>query len=850
MVSLNKFRVPVENVRKFCPPEQIQADFELKGPIDFVGQERAIKALKRALAPESRFHVLLATSAMDPEIIRRTIRIKLQESGAVFDIKDWCYLYNFDDPESPALLVLKRGEGKKLQEAVEKIKGQLTEAMPVAFDSSAFKTRRNKIYEDADSRGKQLMWQFFEEVILAENWQERWLERGFTIFFINEEGQICQRPIFKEDFFSDEEWASLNPGIKDALLHPEEVKISNEQLIGHLPSKPRKKYEDAQKELRSDWAKVEEVSNRAAEKIGEEAIEKLGPLVDGVRENVTDTVFREHLAEWQENRAALAFLEKLKRYATENHGIFLPLATKQVMTPFGPGVVPEDPNEQEEKDRKRRPFDGVNLFVDNSGNGDEPPIIIAQSSTHSDLFGKIEKEAIVFGRHKDETRPEIKDIKAGAFHKAQGGFIILDLTNIILRPALRLSLERTLKERDLRIREPQEEFGVSYPGKTLCPEPMPLDLKVIATIQPWLYYLLWQFPLERELMDLFEISALFGSDIEYTKENASAYACWIERYAQSKNFGSVAPEARMKIIEHLMREAENQTRILWDIEKLKNLIKEAHLCSLERGGAEISQEDVRQAVEDRFYRSSLIQERLREMIKRGVLIIDTGEEKEPGQINGLAVFSLDDTKFGLPTRITATTSRGEKGITNIEREADMSGKTHSKGVETLAGFFRTRYGRDKPLNFDARIGFEQTYSGVDGDSASAAELFAIISSLAELPLRQDIATTGSVDQKGNIQAIGGVNEKIEGFYAVCGDRGLTYRQGVMIPASNVQHLMLKEKVVQAVKDSCFHIFSINSVQEGLEILTGVPMEEIDRRVNEKLKKWSRKSRGKRFLFFG
>lgn len=416
--------------------------------------------------------------------------------------------------------------------------------------------------------------------------------------------------------------------------------------------------------------------------------------------------------------------------------------------------------------------------------------------------------------------------------------VIIDLTDIMVtKEPVYLGLKRILAENQTRIRDPNDEYGVSSGIKTLYPEPFPLGLKIITILHPSIYYHLWRDIFNKNLVKSFEMKAEFGDTVESTPDNIKSYASWMKKYAKTKGFLSLEPKAKAKIIEFLLREAESQNRLLWNVEKVKALIKEAQSYAKEDSQKIIKESDVLKAISEKIYRSSLFEEKVRELIREDVILIETKGERI-GQINALTVYALGDYEFGIPSRATATTYiADQEGLVDISRESKLSGKTHTKGVETLKGFLKQRYGQDKNLCCGGRITFEQEYEKTDGASASAAELCAIISSLAEIPIKQNLAITGTIDQIGKIGAIGGVNQKIEGFYEVCKNKRLEGNQGVIIPNTNAKDLMLDEEVVEAVRVGEFHIYAVEKFEEAIEILTGKPVEEIDKLVNKKLKKW-------------
>lgn len=378
-------------------------------------------------------------------------------------------------------------------------------------------------------------------------------------------------------------------------------------------------------------------------------------------------------------------------------------------------------------------------------------------------------------------------------------------------------MKRALKNGQIAIEEVEESYGF-FTTKSLKPQPIPLNVKVILIGDPYIYQQL--YTLDMDFNELFKVKADFDSTMDRTEENMQQYAAFVCTICEKENLKHLDGTGLAKLIEYSSRLAEDQQKLSTRFAEVADVIRESNFYAAQENSDFITGIHVKKAIEEKIYRSKLIQEKIQEMIKRDVLLIDT-EAETVGQVNGLSVISLGDFDFGIPSRVTASVGLGREGVVDIEREASMGGPIHTKGVLILAGYLNGKYAIDKPLSLSTRLVFEQNYEGVEGDSASSTELYSILSALSELPIRQNIAVTGSVNQKGQVQAIGGVNEKIEGFFEVCKAKGFTGKQGVMIPESNVQNLMLKEEIVDAVKDRKFRIYSVKTIDEGIEILTGV-----------------------------
>jgi lon-related putative ATP-dependent protease len=399
--------------------------------------------------------------------------------------------------------------------------------------------------------------------------------------------------------------------------------------------------------------------------------------------------------------------------------------------------------------------------------------------------------------------------------------LIIPVEELLRNPFSYEGLKRALRDKNIVIEEPQERYGF-ISTKGLKPEPIPLDVKVILIGNPILYQQL--FILDADFKELFKVKAEFDTTMARTEENVKKYAAFVCTLCEKEKLKHLDQSGLAKLIEYSQRIAEDQLKLSTRFAEVGDIVREANFYATKEKSDVVKENHVIRAIEEKIYRSKLIQEKIQEMISRGVLLIDTDAEKI-GQVNGLSVMGLGDFAFGNPSRVTASIGLGRKGVVDIEREAKMSGPIHTKGVMILSGYLNEKYAQDKPLSLSARLVFEQSYGGVEGDSASSTELYAILSALSGLPIKQSIAVTGSVNQKGEVQAIGGVNEKIEGFFEVCKAEGLTGRQGVMIPESNVQNLMLKEEIVEAVKAGKFQIYSAKTIDEGIAVLTGTKAGE-------------------------
>jgi lon-related putative ATP-dependent protease len=459
----------------------------------------------------------------------------------------------------------------------------------------------------------------------------------------------------------------------------------------------------------------------------------------------------------------------------------------------------------------------VNIVTDNSSQKGAP-VILEPNPSYNNLFGRIEQEARFGTLVTDFTL-----IRGGSLHQANGGYIVLPVNDLIRNPLAWDSLKRALTNDVIEIEDVSEKLSFAT-TKSLKPQPIPLNIKVILVGKPDIYQALLSY--DEHFIELFKVKADFDSQMPRNMENTLNYSRFVSHLCEVEELRHLDSKALARIVEHGSRLADDQEKLSTRFGEISDVVREANYYAQLDGSDQIHVEQIRKAIDEHFYRSSLYQGRIIEMIERGVIKIDiTGEQV--GQVNGLSVLEMGDVMFGQPNRITASIGLGRSGLMDIEREAELGGPTHSKGVMILGGFLAEKFSQDKPLSLSARLVFEQSYSGVDGDSASSTELYAILSALSGLPIRQAIAVTGSVNQKGTVQAIGGVNQKIEGYFLVCKSIGLTGDQGVLIPESNLSNLMLKEEVLEAARAGKFHIWPVSSIEDGIEVLTGVPAGKLE-----------------------
>jgi len=756
-----------EQARRRCPDDFLScaSTAELKPLDQILGQDRAVRALQFGLKIKKRgFNIYVAGP---PGTGRKTAIVSfLEEIAKTRPVpSDWCYVNNFDDSLRPNGLRLPAGKGLEFQRDMEWFVTEMPKALKRAFESEEYSEKREETLKGIENEREQLTKQ--------------------TNQMAQQEGFILQRspiglllvPIVKGKPISDQEFAQLPPRVQAEIQRRREA----------LQNKMRNALRYFRDLERKTEATVEELNREVAafamDNLFSTLLEKYGS-VDEVQE----------------------YLEDVKKDILDNLAVILGQGEpQQPQLPFPLPRLQEDPT-----NRYR-----ANLIVDNS-KLEGAPVVMELNPTHQRLFGMTEKEASFGALLTDYTM-----IRGGSAHRANGGFLVVPVEDLLTQPLAWDSLKRTIMNERLEIEEITERLGFMT-TKTLRPEPIPFETKVVLIGNSRLYYLLYQ--LDRNFKELFKVKADFDVTMDRNDENVESYASFICTVCKKEGLKHLDPSGIAAVVEYSARLASDQKKLSTRFAAVADIIREASFYAEEEGAKYTSKRHMDRALEERVYRSNLMQKKIEEMISRGVLLIDTDGEKV-GQVNGLAVLALGDYGFGKPNRMTASVGVGREGIIDIEREAKTGGPIHTKGVMILSGFLNGRYAREKPLSLSARLVFEQSYGGIEGDSASSTELYAILSALSGKPIKQYLAVTGSVNQKGEVQAIGGVNEKIEGFYEVCKAKGLNDNQGVVIPASNVENLMLKEEMVEAIKTGRFHIYPVKTIDEGIEILTGVKAGE-------------------------
>jgi len=774
----SKFEVPVEKLSWQCDlsflPFTCTADMT---PLeDFIGQERAMRAIQFGLGVDKPgFNIFVTgltgtgkTSIIKSFLKKITAERVAPEGEAPFP-EDWCYVYNFSDADRPQVLKIRRGWGKRLKLDMEQLIQNLQREAKKMFESEEFAKQRQTMVEEIQKKQQQMM-----EALMAEA-----EKNGFTL--------------------------RMTPsGI--VLLPTKDGKPMQESEYLALSAADKKQLE----ERRGEIERKVEATLREGKKLEREISERLESVEVQAGEFLVRIPLAELKEKYQDHPKILSYLDAVREHILKNLGRFKGGEAGLTSPQMAFSHMAEPPTD---------PFlpYRVNVFVDNS-ESQGPPIIVETNPTYHNLFGIVEKKPIVGGYITDFTL-----IKAGSISRANGGYLVLYDRDVLSNAGVWEALQRVIKNRELRIEEPATFFGWA-PPQGLRPEPIPTDTKVIMIGDPYLYRTL--ATVDPDFRETFKVKADFDMQIDRSQENIVAFACFISEYCSRERLRHFDSSGVARVIEQCARVVEDQGKLSTRFSDMVDLLVESDYWAGKDNAELVSGHHVGRAIDEKAFRLNLVEKRLQELITEGTILVDvTGVEV--GQVNGLAVYQMGDFTFGKPSRITAKAFLGRSGIVNIERESKLSGKTHDKGVLILSGYLGANYAQERPLSLSASICFEQSYDGVDGDSASSTELYAILSSLSDVPLNQGIAVTGSVNQNGEVQAIGGVNYKIEGFFDVCRLKGLTGEQGVMIPTANLKNLMLRPDVVGAVQEGKFHIYAVSTINEGLEVLTGIPAGERD-----------------------
>lgn len=729
-----------------------------------IGQERAVRSVEFGLEVSSPGYNIFMTGAPGTgksTFARATVQQKAEE---VETPRDWCYLYNFSEPNSPWALALPAGRGVVFKADMEELIEDARTAIVNEFEGGDFEKRRAEIIERFQRRTTETL-QEIEDRVREQGFALQKGTGGFASIPLNEDG----KPM------SNDEFQSLDTEKR------REIEEKGTE-IQHQIRKAVRKVRQLEKEVKSSIRDLEKtMGSFAVRPLVDQLQEKYSDIssVCGYLEDVHDDMI-EHLEQFKGDDSERDMMSALPRKLTS------PFARYQ-----------------------------VNLLVNNADT-EGAPVVEETNPTYYNLLGKIEYESSMGTLVTDHTL-----IQPGALHRANGGFLILRAEDVLVNALSWDALKRSLKNNTVRVENIAEQYRL-VPTTAIRPEPIPLNVKILMIGSPMLYYLLSSY--DDEFRKHFKIKADFDIRMDRTDEYLQQYGSFVRTVCKRDDLLPFDPAAIARIVDYSCRLTEDQTKLSARFNEIVAIVYESAAWARSEGCDLVMGEHVNRAVREKIYRSSLVEDRIRESIDRGKIMVDT-EGKVTGQINGLSVIDLGDYSFGHPSRITANVYLGDEGVVNLERQVKMSGSSHSKGVFILSSYLAHLFAHDKPLSLSASITFEQMYAQIDGDSASTAELYAILSSLADVPLLQSMAVTGSVNQKGQVQPIGGVNQKVEGFYYTCKATGLTGEQGVLIPEKNRDNLMLNDEVVAAVEAGQFHVWAVRHVREAIELLTGMPAGE-------------------------
>ncbi|MCR8746078.1 Lon protease family protein [Romboutsia lituseburensis] len=785
MLNIDKYKVKIEDLK----PKNVLDDIEfnttkdISPTKDIIGQDRAVQAIKFGLKMKQKgYNIYVAgTSGVGRTSYTHALIKNHAKENPNKNIKDWVYVNNFKNSNEPTALCFDAGQGKIFKRDIEDIIEKLKDEIPKIFNSKEYEYHSRLLMSELESNVQKII-EELNEFAKPKGFKFQVTERGLMSIPIKEDGTLMQ-----EDELGKLTAIDVNKLREDGIKLNQESKDYIDKI---------KSCEDVYKNKTSELDK----------NVGRSLVGFYGQYL---------------LNKYGKDKKAESYINEICNDIVDNISKFKSTGDENQQNPMALlGIMPHKNDEKLFNKYK------VNLFIDNSECND-CKIIIENNPTYYNLTGSID--------YKNEIgalTTSFMEIKPGALHKANGGYLIINTKDLLSNPFSWDCLKRSLKTNRIAIESLNKQLGYLVTS-TLKPEPIELDVKVILVGDGYYYSLLYAY--EEDFRNLFKIMSDFDIEIDKNKETIYKTLQLVANKCNEEKLKHFDKSAVERLIEYSTRLSDNKDKLTAKFNKIVDIIYEAQAVSSDENEY-ITKEDVQKAIDLKIYRSNKYEEKLNEMFEDGTLLIDIDGEKV-GQINGLAVMGTGEYSFGKPSKITASTYKGRSGVINIEREIKQSGSIHDKGVLILSGYLGARYGKEKPLSITTSITFEQNYNGVDGDSASSTELYSIISSISDIPIKQYIAVTGSVSQKGEIQPIGGINQKIEGFFDVCKIKGFTGKQGIMMPIQNVKNLLLKDEIVEAVKEGKFNIYAISNIEEGLEILTGKTIEEIDNTVNETLEKY-------------
>lgn len=764
---------PEQLYRRFDSTElPFETTAEIEDGPEIIGQQRAIASIRFGIGIGHKGYNLFA---LGPNGIGRqtTVSQFLNLRAATEPTPDdWCYVYNFEHPHKPHALRLPPGMANHFRADMKDLAEELATVLPATFSGDEYQLQKRALEEELRGTQTEVFDKLREEA------------KAHSIALIQTPGGFAFAPL-KEggEVITPDEFMRLD--------------------------------QEAQQKIEAEVGQLQEALQRAMEQmpnLHREMQKRFRELNERVVEFTIHPILNELRIKYGELEPIAKHLDSVQKDVIQNFDAFMQDDEEDGRHSISTALGLASADRKASLSRYE-----VNVMVDN-GLTKGAPVVFLDQPRYQNLVGRIEHIAQMGALVTDFSL-----IKPGALHEANGGYLLIDALKLLVEPFGWDSLKLAIRKEEISI----ESMGQVYSmisTVSLEPDPIPLQIKVVLIGEPLLYYLLSNN--DPEFNELFKVSADFEEDMERNPTNSLAYARVVAEVAKNEKLRPFGRDAVGRVIEHGSRMAEDSLKLSTHMQSLTDLLREADYWARESGHDVISREDVQQAIDNKKYRSGKVKDRIQQSILRGKVFIDvTGSVI--GQVNGLSVYAMGSQSFGGPTRITARVRVGDGRVVDIEREVEMGGPIHSKGVLILSGYLGQQYAADKPLSLSATLVFEQSYGGVEGDSASSAELYALLSALAKTPIKQSLAVTGSVNQHGQIQPIGGVNEKIEGFYDICNARGLTGEQGVLIPSVNVDNLMLREDIVTAVANGKFNIYPVSTVDEGFSILSGLPAGEKD-----------------------
>ena len=773
-MDIQSLKVTVDQLTSNCDPESLgfETTKEIEPLEGTVGQNRAVSALEFGLgidAPGFNMFVVGFPGTGRTTTLTNFLR-RAAKDRPVPD--DWCYVHNFHDQLQPVAVRLPAGVGRQLVQDTEELLHDCQRDIPHAFESAEYRTRVEEAMGEIQQR-REAVTQGIESAAAQQGFVVQPSPMG-----------IVTTPVKDGDPISREQYNELPEGERNELRKTSESlqEFINQQLT----------------ELR----RVErEATRRRTEVDREVVLAVIGPI------------FNDLMEKYQAIPALTHYLEDVRQDIADHVDDFQSQDDQQAQQQTREAAMAREAAEADRFLRYK-----INVLVDNSTT-QGAPVLFEYNPTYYNLFGRVE-----FRPRFGTAATDLTMIRPGAVHMTNGGYLALQAKDVLLSPQVWETLKRVLGSGEARIENIAEQFS-PIPTSTLRPQPIPVQTKIMLMGTPMLFNTLQR--IDEDFSKLFKVKVDFDVSMERTPETSRFYASFVCTQCRDSNVRPFHKTAVAKLVDYASRLVEHQGRLTTRFIAIADLIIEAdHWAKRDSGSAVVMGDHIAKAIQERIYRSNLPEEKLHQFINDGTIKIDS-EGAVVGQINGMSVLDLGDHLFGRPVRITARTSLGRGQVAHIDRETQLTGRIHNKGFLILTGYLMGKYGLDKPLSIRSSIGFEQTYDEVEGDSASSAELYALLSSLSDIPINQGLAVTGSVNQRGEIQAIGGATYKIEGFFDVCKAKGLTGRQGAVFPKDNIRHLVLRDDVVQAVRDGLFTIYAVESIEQGMEVLTGVPAGEPD-----------------------